>query len=651
MTMERRKELDGLRALAILPVVFFHAGFEFAGLGFLGVDIFFVLSGYLITGTILNRHHHDDFNVVDFYLRRIRRLFPALCFVIIITWTTAALFFLPHQFKDFGQSVAASVLFFSNYFFLIEHGYFTQESELKPLLHTWSLGVEMQFYLIFPFVLLATNREKKNQQIFMLASLAVCSFFFSYMIKGYSPTFGFFSIITRIWEFLLGSLAFLIWTSVQNKNLNLSTIHAGCFAGFTLILTPFLFFDPENVHPDFLILFPASGTALTLVFLRPSVFAGKILCNKLLTLMGLVSYSWYLIHQPVFALTRVYGAPQFGTIERLGLIILTFLAAILCWRLVETKFYGSRLQHSKPKLNFLFSSGVILFVVGSIGHFTNGYEQSFKRSLSVEQQRAYSVIVEYSSVKKNEPSSDFAQCIFIIEEFSRAYMERLRRCYDNHKAGRLILGDSHALDLFRSLARSKKIPFLIGVARGGCRAHSPQKKCDFKTIKNFILENPFIFERIYYNQASFYLLKDQMGKSGTRHMFNTEATQNFPINDNYVDGVARYLKELNILENVYWVGPRLEPHISNRKLIESGCVDGASELKINENIPESFKQLGLAINLASQNAKIRFISVLDELPFNQAMLLNCNSRHYSDSDHWSDKGEYYFSEYLVELLR
>ena len=154
--MQYRAEIDGLRALAVLPVILFHAGFEFFGGGFVGVDVFFVISGYLITSLIINDINKDTFSIVNFYKRRARRILPALLFVMFVCLPFAWLILIPSELKDFGQSLVAISIFSSNILFWIESGYFDAAAELKPLLHTWSLAVEEQFYILFPVFLTIT---------------------------------------------------------------------------------------------------------------------------------------------------------------------------------------------------------------------------------------------------------------------------------------------------------------------------------------------------------------------------------------------------------------------------------------------------------------------------------------------------------------
>ena len=219
--MKYRKEIDGLRAIAVLPVVLFHAGFDLFVGGFVGVDIFFVISGYLITTLIIREKENGSFTFKGFYLRRVRRILPALYFMIIVISIFSWFWMLPHQFKEFGQSMVATVTFLSNFFFTVKSGYFANISDEIPLLHTWSLAVEEQYYLIFPIFFLALLKFKKNMIISILTTVFLTSLIFSAFwnnnfVFGLVSNYGidwvavsnssFFSSLTRAWEILLGSI-------------------------------------------------------------------------------------------------------------------------------------------------------------------------------------------------------------------------------------------------------------------------------------------------------------------------------------------------------------------------------------------------------------------------------------------------------------
>jgi len=212
--MNYRREIDGIRALAVIPVIFFHAGFSLFSGGYVGVDVFFVISGYLITGIVMAEVTRGTFSIADFYERRIRRILPALFLVVVVCVPVAFLVLLPADLKEFGQSLIAVATFSSNVFFWSQSGYFHGAAELKPLLHTWSLAVEEQFYVLFPLLLLFMWRWGRKWTVAILLTLAVASLLLAEWGALNKPIATFFLLPTRAWELLLGSLvAFYIGRS------------------------------------------------------------------------------------------------------------------------------------------------------------------------------------------------------------------------------------------------------------------------------------------------------------------------------------------------------------------------------------------------------------------------------------------------------
>ena len=203
--MKYRADIDGLRALAIIPVVLYHAEIDLFSCGFVGVDVFFVISGYLITLIISEEIRRERFTIVDFYERRIRRIFPALFAVILFCLIVASIFMHPEYFKNFGQSIISTTLFIANVFFWQEADYFAAAAETKPLLHTWSLSVEEQFYLFFPVILLLIDRHNQGRWMIFLLPAAAISLMLSMVGVNYFPSAGFYLIPMRAWELLLGS--------------------------------------------------------------------------------------------------------------------------------------------------------------------------------------------------------------------------------------------------------------------------------------------------------------------------------------------------------------------------------------------------------------------------------------------------------------
>ena len=358
--MKYRAEIDGLRALAVVPVILFHAGFEIFGGGFVGVDVFFVISGYLITTIILKELEDGKFSIVNFYERRARRILPALFFVALVCIPFAWLWLSPSHMKDFAQSLVAVTTFSSNILFWQQSGYFDTAAELKPLLHTWSLAVEEQYYILFPLFLMATWKLGKKAIITMLAILFVISLALAQWAAVKQPNAAFFLLPTRGWEILLGAFcAFYLAKNSTDKAGALNNLLS--IAGLGLIALAVLTFDATTPIPGLYALIPTVGVALIILFGNRTTIAGKFLSNRLLVRIGLISYSAYLWHQPLFAFALQRSLVEPSEHLMLALSFGALVLAYFSWLLVELPFRNrSLLTRKKIFANAAFFSTLII---------------------------------------------------------------------------------------------------------------------------------------------------------------------------------------------------------------------------------------------------------------------------------------------------
>ena len=247
MKLSHRNEIDGLRAVAVLAVIFFHAGFPWFSGGFVGVDVFFVISGYLITSIILEAREAATFTILGFYERRVRRILPALFLVMFATIPFALMWMPPHQFKDFSMSFAAVTLFSSNFLFWSESGYFAAVASEKPLLHTWSLAIEEQFYLIFPLIILAFPMRGRRGLALFVGLTALASFILSAWILPSGSDANFYLMPTRAWELLVGSLLVFIEDKESlHVRLGFPTAQTFSAVGLAMIACSIFAFDDQN---------------------------------------------------------------------------------------------------------------------------------------------------------------------------------------------------------------------------------------------------------------------------------------------------------------------------------------------------------------------------------------------------------------------
>lgn len=301
--MKYRREIDGLRAVAVIPVILFHAGYEAFGGGFIGVDVFFVISGYLITSIIIGDLDAGRFSLARFYERRARRILPALFFVMLCCLPAAWFLFFPTDMQAFAKSLLAVATFSSNILFWRESGYFDTASELKPLLHTWSLAVEEQYYILFPLFLMAAWRFGRRRIVATLIVLFAASLGAAQWGAQAKPSATFYLLPTRAWELLIGALAAF---HLQKKGIATGralndVLSAG---GLTLIVLAVVVFDKGTPFPSLYALAPTVGTALIILFAGPGTRVRALLSMRGFVGIGLISYSLYLWHQPLLAFSR-----------------------------------------------------------------------------------------------------------------------------------------------------------------------------------------------------------------------------------------------------------------------------------------------------------------------------------------------------------
>jgi peptidoglycan/LPS O-acetylase OafA/YrhL len=366
-----RSEIDGLRALAVVPVVLYHAGFSIFGGGFVGVDVFFVISGYLITNNIYSEMSGRRFSIIDFYERRIRRILPALYLVMVACLAFAWIWLFPREFADVGRSVVAVCQFTSNIFFNNKIDYFTSNTETWPLIHTWSLAVEEQFYLLFPLLLMFSRRLKRASLIALLAALSAVSLGWAEWESGVDPQSDFYLLPTRAWELGFGALVALVPRNELALDYRLT--EALAWIGLALLGYAIFCFRPEMPLPGLWSLAPVGGSALLIAFATSETQCGKWLSAPPLVGLGLVSYSAYLWHQPLFAFTRFRFAVPDGGWAVLALSAASFALAYASWRFVERPFRDRLRFSGRSVFVAALVTGITLTAVSRIIVINHGF--------------------------------------------------------------------------------------------------------------------------------------------------------------------------------------------------------------------------------------------------------------------------------------
>lgn len=446
-----RKEIDGLRALAVMPVLFFHAGFPGFYGGFVGVDVFFVISGYLITSIILSDLAKDRFSITNFYERRFRRIIPALFTVLLVSSLLAFVLLPAKLLSDYAESLVAVSLFASNIYFYFSSGYFATAAEELPLLHTWSLAVEEQYYLFFPLILMFLWQKKRAAILPAIVFISIVSLIFTeYYLQTNQRDANFYLIFSRAWELMVGSLvAFIPLHKISLPRLLRESLLLLALAG---LLYSIKFFNGSIPFPSFYTLVPVLSTAVIIAFCRPDTLLGRVLCFRPIVGVGLISYSLYLWHQPLFAFTRIKSLHEPSLIVFAGLILCSMIMAYLSWRYIEAPFRNSA-AYTRKKI-FSYSAGTLLIcmMIGGVAVNQAGFHQRFSTP-------------DYNLSMTPNPMRE--QC----HTDTLDYLHPEKACrYFNKNVTWATLGDSHAVELSYSLAQilEKKHEGILHLSFSGC---------------------------------------------------------------------------------------------------------------------------------------------------------------------------------------
>lgn len=490
--MYYRPEIDGLRSLAILPVLFFHAEYAWMPGGFLGVDVFFVISGYLISSILIKEANSGALSLALFYERRARRILPALFFVLGVSYVGAWWVLSPHALIDFAKSLIASVSFVANFYFWLTSNYFNADTHLKPLVHIWSLGIEEQFYFIFPLLFLLFWRVKRLFVWLLVVGFGL-SFGYAHYLSQWDANSSFYLLPSRAWELLIG--AFCAAYLSYKTHPPLAYAQVGSVLGLILILGSMLFMQPSYAHPDFITLAPTVGAALIILCASPATWTARFLSHKLLVGIGLLSYSLYLWHQPLFAFAlHLTSQSVLQPWLSLTLIGISVVLAYISWRWVEKPFRNR--QFLTQKSVFLLSLAAILLscALSAVLILNHGFPQRFHQSV----QR----ILQFESYPY---SAIYRENTCFLNEHQQAH-DFAAECLISAQQPALIWGDSHAAALSFGLRQHN--PQWAQLNASGC---PPLALTDISWRPFCADINRFVLEQIEAHQPSHIVLEANWG--------------------------------------------------------------------------------------------------------------------------------------------
>ena len=610
--------IDGIRCIAVLSVLFYHFEYKAIPGGFVGVDIFFVISGFLITRLLLADVKRDNFDFRRFYMRRIRRLAPALIATLVLTFIVAGAVLTPAHFQRFSGASLASLFSVSNVYFWSESGYFDAAGGLKPLLHTWSLSVEEQFYMIWPALLFLLRASSAYRIAAVFASLFVLSLAAAWWGSTHIPSAAFFLMPFRVYEFAIGAvLALLPLTRWRGHTWNEIMVAAGlvlAFVGFTQ-------FSKTTAFPDINALLPCSAAALLIAF-GTSPILGCLLRNPFSIFIGRISYSLYLVHWPVVVL---YKHLTFADVivgkTRIALLIVTFALAIGLHYLVENRFRSpSPLPLKKRMLRLsLWLIAPLLVVISSV-HAFNSDGWSFRF--------APDVIAAVGDVSAKQ---------LVRREFIETPESQSNLPFDTMRPVRLlVMGDSHATDAFNALYLANPMPETVSVRR-----LEIDDVCLYLFVESGTTSEPENVQtrcREHFTHLKSSALLDDATHVVISTRWGTSSFDNLP---QFVD----YLRSRN---NRVIVMGRTGEYKNVPSLVLNNSLTGSTNAILAQARDTSIDGLNTTLRKLSESLGVAYI---DKLPYlcNEALsecdVIDTDSKIlYTDYGHWSMEGALFFGK-------
>ena len=568
--MKYRAEIDGLRAMAVLPVILFHAGFEWFSGGFVGVDVFFVISGYLITTIIISEMAKGKFSIVNFYERRARRILPALFFVMAACLPFAWLWLVPSDLVEFGHSLIAVSTFSSNFLFWSETGYFGGPAELKPLLHTWSLAVEEQYYILFPIFIILTWRLGIKWILIILSFIFILSLGVAQWGAYKIPSASFYLLPTRGWELLIGVfIAFYLKYNTYIKSYLVNQLLS--LLGFSMIIYSIVVFNASTPFPSLYALVPTIGTGLVILCAKPQTTIHKLLSLNFIIGVGLISYSTYLWHQPILAFARHAIEGELHNLIVIMLCISSLFFGWFSWRFIERPFRQK--SYLQRKFIFKFSLvGILLFsIIGIFLHVIDGGSKFY----SQEKQKIITTFLADNSGYTEERESYLS-----LNKFDKT----------NNLKDILIIGDSYMQDLANAAYEAglnEKYEFSSFLISVNCGIYFIKDKKDIEDPK-FDCTN-----RSFYNSN----LKKQM----------LIADEIWIISSWNKEHVNKYMVKsleniLDVNRNIKLFGTKGLGFVSEKWFLKNEPELWVSPIKINEDV-KTFKSIENTNNLINEISK------------------------------------------------
>ena len=620
-----RYDINGLRAIAIIAVVLFHFNPSWVPGGFAGVDVFFVISGFLMTGIIFRGIETDNFSIWKFYVARANRIVPALAIICLVLLALGWFYLTPLDYRTLGKHVGSSMLFLSNFIYWLESGYFDAASYEKWLLHTWSLSVEWQFYIIYPLLLvglrkcLSVNAMKKCILIAAMLGFILCI-----ILTYQSPNQAYYLLPARAWEMMMGGVAFLYPFSLKEQNKKYLE-----WFGLLLVIGSYLLISKNTPWPGYLSIFPVLGA----FFIIQSQRNNSIVTNNLLfQKLGTWSYSIYLYHWPL--VVAIYYFSLDSSFIYLGIVASIFLGFISNKYVENIKFksnFSTVFTYVKCKpLHLIF----LTTFLGSFVFISNGVNKPF-RAISTSAETLYMAEYHRDNYIKNFMKSYNQECNFFDTTLRKAKKEISETCINKGEGGMFIWGDSHAQALSYGIRKVFVDENITQITTSNCR--------------------PLVKESLDL-EANYRPACDRANANAKEEILKVRPkviilVQRIDHHKNDYNEIISYLKKHNINSKLILIGPvpQWEPSLPNA--IAKRHFD-KSKLRIDDkSFVASLFQINHQLHGTYGNSEIKYISLLDELCNEKGCLAkvdNMNTPLVYDYGHLSLAGSKYVAEKILK---
>ncbi|MCQ8869373.1 acyltransferase family protein [Vibrio splendidus] len=643
--------IEALRALAVVAVVIFHSSKEVLPGGFLGVDVFFVVSGYLMAYLVV-KNQTKDFKVIDFIWRRFSRLAPSML-VLILSVIIINVFIQPEFYiSEYLDSAISALVYISNINFWFGSGYFNVEQKFDPLLHTWTLGVEFQYYIAFAIVTYLMKGVDRKYLIAIFSLASILSFFLNiYFAEHFSAIF--YNLPTRGWEFGIGAiLGFML--SGRNKSDFIDSKRAEVIIYFFLSFIVILFvnYQLEFDRLYYTLLVCLSTGMVLIVGIYANIEASSRKLNGIFLTVGKLSYTVYLAHYPIIIFLSPYLQSKFLVIC-VSLLLSFSIAQLLSPFENKSRRYMYSFQTLKKK-----ALALSVYLVLPLTLYVNNQNLidlnaniSSKR-MTADQQKVQKLYL--SEIKRREQAvDDFNKannktCWQSYQSVTAQFSEEFERCRDKYGNAIIVLGDSHSEGLFLTLSSNivnrEDYPFVFGINSGGCRYSLGSSQNCFKGVDDFLKANTSSIDSVLYHQAGFYLLERKGTRAVGRAILDSTSASNSDLVEPSTQSISLVfakLKQLSEYNKTIWVGPWIDPFINRRKAIESGC---SQPVVMEDWINSSYKSLDEGLHSSQVTEYVSLIKLLDIDYKNE--FLTCDELYWADTDHMTVTGHRHFSSRL-----